>query len=189
MNFEEDVKVDVSDKKLETLAFWARLQVNLEKEIADKEEAVATLKARLKHISEGEIPSLMMEIGMSSFKLTNGSTVTTKQFYDAKLDDSNMEEGAKWLRENGHGALIKKTLTIDFDKAEGPDWDALVTEVALAIQSKAGDGLDFTAKLKQAVHHATLKAFVKEQVESGVAFPRELFKTYIGTKTIIKAGV
>lgn len=189
MNFEEDAKIDVSGKKLETLAFWAKLQVNLEKTIAEKEEDIVTLKAQLKHVSEGEIPSLMMEIGMASFRLTDGSTVTTKQFYDAKLDDSNMEEGAKWLRENGHGPLIKKTLTIDFDKAEGPDWDALVTEVALAIHSKAGDELDFTAKLKQAVHHATLKAFVKEQVESGTAFPRELFKTYVGTKTIIKSGV
>ena len=41
---------------------------------------------------------------------------------------------------------------------------------------------------KEQVHPQTLKAFVREQVESGKPFPLELFGAFLGQKATIKKG-
>ena len=46
------------------------------------------------------------------------------------------------------------------------------------------EGIPFTSDLS--VHASTLKAFVKERIEAGTEFPRELFGVHVATKAVVK---
>jgi len=45
--------------------------------------------------------------------------------------------------------------------------------------------LGYTFEAKQSVHHSTLKAFVKSQMEDGVVFP-DMFSIFIKDVAVIK---
>lgn len=181
MDFEADAKIDVSEEKLAQLSLLATKQLTIEEAILNTEVRLDSLKKDLKLVSEVAIPDLMIQIGMSRFTLTNGAEVYVKPFYAGRIDDENREEASAWLNDNGHGALIKKTLAIDFGKADGVDWKKVIAEIAATIE----EDIDVDIRLNQGVHHATLNAFIKEQVEAGNKFPLELFKAFIGNKTKI----
>ena len=83
------------------------------------------------------------------------------------------------MRDNGHEDLIKNTITCDFGRGE--DGNAKVLKETLT-----GSGVSYTDKT--AVHPQTLKAFVREQVESGQNLPLDLLGVYIGQKSVIKGG-
>ena len=59
-----------------------------------------------------------------------------------------------------------------------PTWE----EAKKFKQDLLADG--FNAVLDESVHHSTLKAFVKEQIEQGVVLP-ELFTVFIGERAEI----
>ena len=59
-----------------------------------------------------------------------------------------------------------------------------LAETFIDVASKAG----FAVDQKTEVHPQTLRAFVKERVESGDEFPMEMFGAYIGQRAIIKRG-
>jgi hypothetical protein len=46
-------------------------------------------------------------------------------------------------------------------------------------------GLGYAAEQKTEVHPSTLKAWVKERVETGETFPMELFGAYVGQRANI----
>ena len=93
----------------------------------------------------------------------------------AKAD--KIDEALDWLRNNNHGDLIKNTVSIDY--ARGEDNAAEKMKQDLRTQ-----GQSFTDKT--GVHPQTLKAFVREQTESGKNLPLDLLGAHIGQKTIIK---
>ena len=45
-----------------------------------------------------------------------GSSVEVKPFYSARIPASKSEEAFDWLRENGHGDLIKNQVSLEFGK-------------------------------------------------------------------------
>ena len=182
MDFEADAKtVAVNDERLTQLSALATKQLLIEEAILTTEVRLDSLKKNLKMVSEVAIPDLMVQIGMSEFTLTNGASIKVKPFYAGRIDDENREEASAWLTENGHGALIKKTLALDFGKADGIDWKKVIADISATINEE----IDVDIKLNQGVHHATLNAFIKEQIEAGNKFPLALFKAFIGNKTKI----
>ena len=117
---------------------------------------------------------------MSEGKLVDGTKITVQQFYNASIPKDKTDEAFKWLRDNDHADLIKNTISCDFGRGE--DGDAKILK-----ESLTNSGLSFTDKV--GVHPQTLKAFVREQVESGQKLPLDLLGVYIGQKTkIIKGG-
>jgi len=50
--------------------------------------------------------------------------------------------------------------------------------------TKAG----FSPEQKRDIHPQTLKAFVRDQVESGNEFPMDVFGAYVGQRANIKKG-
>jgi hypothetical protein len=186
MDFEEDAKIDVSEEKLKELSKLATQQLMIEQEIENKKAELDGLNKVLRSISEIKIPEAMQKIGMSEFALTNGAKIKVKPFYSGNLSEKNPRaaEGYEWLRKNGFGALIKKELSLDFGQMENVDWAYLMTKIKELIRESEGNDLEHI-ELTEGVHHATLNAFLKEQIEGGKELPLELFNAYIGNRAKI----
>ena len=91
----------------------------------------------------------------------------------------NMESAYKWLRDNGYGDLIKNEIAVPFGRGEDERANDL-------LKTLVNNG--YEPNQKTVVHPQTLKAFVKEQLESGKELPLDLLGAYAGQKTVIKKG-
>jgi len=177
---EEDMMADSqmpTDQGLGKISTLAEEYTELDDEIKDVETHLKLLKERAKNIAEKQLPDAMAEIGVAKFTLTDGSEVTVKPYYSAKISDEKREECFGWLQDHGHEALIKDEVVLTFNRGEH--------EKAEQFKAQLDEqGLDYSGKM--GVHPQTLTAFVKEQVESGAEFPLELFNVYIGQIAKIK---
>ena len=149
----------------------------LENEIKQDEEALKNKKKSAAMLSEEIIPTMMTEMSLSSIKLADGSAVEVKPVYGASIPVSKREEAFKWLRDNGLGDLIKNEVTVSFGRNE----DNKAATYAVLAQ---GQGYQPGQKLK--VEPMTLKALVRERIESGREIPSDLFNVYAGSRTTIK---
>ena len=149
---------------------------NLEDEIKNAEESVSKLKEKANTLSEFEIPKMMEEMHITKLKLKDGEAVEIKKIYSGSIPPENKEAAFTWLRENGLGDIIKNDITVTFGRGE----DNKASEYATLAQ---GQGFEPVQKI--GVHPQTLKAVVRERLESGREMPSDLFKTYAGNRTKI----
>jgi hypothetical protein len=166
-----------SEEDLSELARHAAEQLKLERDIKEAEDYLKALNDRHHKISEEIIPNKMMSIGMSEFKLISGQKISIKRFYSASISDENRVAAFDWLESNGHTDIIKHLVTVPIGRGEDDVWSATTD----FLKEK---GIVYTDEQK--IHPQTLKAFVKEQVETGSDLPLDTFKVYIGNKSIIK---
>jgi len=150
---------------------------SLENEIKQDEDALKNKKKSAAMLSEEIIPTMMIEMSLSSIKLADGSAVEVKPVYGASIPVARKEEAFKWLRDNGLGDLIKNEVTVSFGRNE----DNKASTYANLAQ---GQGFQPVQKLK--VEPMTLKALVRERIESGREIPSDLFNVYAGSRTTIK---
>ena len=122
------------------------------------------------------IPTMMTEMNISTLKLADGSAVEVKPVYGASIPVAKKEEAYTWLRENGLGDLIKNEISVAFGRNED--------NKAMAYATLAqGQGYEPIQKLK--VEPMTLKALVRERLESGQEMPSDLFNVFAGNRTKI----
>jgi len=149
---------------------------DLEDRIRQKETEVKKLKKDLDIVSGEIIPTMMTEMNISTLKLADGSAVEVKPIYGASISPDKKEEAFNWLRENGLGDLVKNEVTVSFGRNED--------NKAMAYATLAqGQGYQPVQKLK--VEPMTLKALVRERVESGQDMPSDLFNVFAGNRTKI----
>ena len=109
-----------------------------------------------------DIPEALAECGLSELKLTDGQKISVQTYYSASIPKDKINDALDWLRDNGHGDLIKNTVSIDYGKGED--------NVAADMKQKLHEaGQSFTDKT--GVHPQTLKAFAREQTETGKNLP------------------
>ena len=177
INFEEDRKESLGEvdnaKALSDQV--TKLQV-LEDEIVEQEKKLKELKRNQELLSGEVIPTMMTEMNISTLKLADGSAVEVKPVYGASIPVAKKEEAYTWLRENGLGDLIKNEVTVAFGRNED--------NKAMAYATLAqGQGYEPIQKLK--VEPMTLKALVRERLESGQEMPSDLFNVFAGNRTKI----
>ena len=146
----------------------------LEDEIANAEASVKKLKEKAKILSSFEIPEMMKDMNITKLKLKDGEQIEVSNFYSASIVDQ--DAAFNWLRNNGHGDIIKNDVTVTFGMGE----DNKAAEYAVLAQ---GQGYQPTQKLK--VEPMTLKALVRERLESGKEMPTDLFNVFAGNRTKI----
>ena len=149
---------------------------DLEDKIKEKEIELKKLKKDSEIISGEVIPTMMTEMNVSTLKLADGSAVEVKPIYGASISPDKKEEAFNWLRNNGLGDLIKNEVTVSFGRNE----DNKAVNYAVLAQ---GQGYQPIQKLK--VEPMTLKALVRERVESGKDMPSDLFNVFAGNRTKI----
>ncbi len=163
-----DAAKSLSDKVIELK--------NLEDEISNAEKSVSKLKEQAKTLSQFEIPAMMEEMHITKLKLKDGESVEIKKIYGASIPQEHQEAAFTWLRNNDLGDIIKNDITVTFGRGE----DNKASEYANLAQ---GQGYEPVQKI--GVHPQTLKAVVRERLESGREMPSDLFKTYAGNSTKI----
>jgi hypothetical protein len=183
INFEEDAvdasAVVVEDNKLANIANLATQQLVLEARIAELENSLEDAKEELKQVQEGALPNAMAEVGMSEFKLTDGTKITVKPTYLANIKPEYKDAAFGWLRQHGHDDIIKNNLILSFGRGED-------NQFAIVADQLKHMGLADHMTHKEEVHWQTLRAFVKEQLEAGEPLPTEEFGVFIVNKATIK---
>jgi len=177
--FEEDAgALKVDDDNLTGLAKLAKRAKLLEKELDELESVTKERKDQLRKLLEQTIPEALAELGMSSFKMEDGSAIDVKAFYSASIPAARKAEAYEWLREHGYDDIIKNTVSVRFGRGE----DELSARLINLLMQEG-----YPVQQAEKIEPMTLKAWVKEQVERGNEFPSELFGAYIGQKATIKS--
>ena len=177
IDFEEDRKESLGEvNNAKTLSDQVTKLQSLEDEIDEQEKKLKELKRNQELLSGEVIPTMMTEMNISTLKLADGSAVEVKPVYGASIPAAKKEDAFTWLRKNGLGDLTKNEVTVAFGRNED--------NKALAYASLAqGQGYEPVQKLK--VEPMTLKALVRERLESGQEMPSDLFNVFAGNRTKI----
>ena len=177
INFEQDRVESVTQiDAAKTLSDKVLRLKDLEDEIANAEASINKLKEQARILSQVEIPLMMQEMHITKLKLKDGESVEVKPFYSASISPENQEKAFEWLRNNGLGDVIKNDITVTFGRGE----DNKAAQYAVLAR-----GQGFEPVQKVGVHAQTLKAVVRERIESGQDMPSDLFKTFAGNQTKI----
>lgn len=151
---------------LKQLTQLANLARSAEQEIESLEEQVKASKARLTDIVEEDIPMLMAELGIESFKLEDGSSITVGDEVYASIPAASKEAAFLWLEQHNFGSLIKTDVSVSFGREQ--------LEAAVALHARlTEEGL--APEISRGVHASTLKSFLKEQLAAAAEIPLDLF--------------
>tara|TARA_R100001594_G_C3980292_1_gene249901 strand:- start:47 stop:592 length:546 start_codon:yes stop_codon:yes gene_type:complete len=172
---ESIVKIDVAMSSDITNSCNKLLET--QKKIEATEEELKKLKDVETTLSEQTIPNLMQKAGVELIKLEGGVSVEVKPFFSARIPASKSEEAFQWLRDNGHGDLIKNQVSLEFGMKQDNEAKSIIEE----LKSKG-----LPVKQKTTVHPSSLRGFVREQIQDlGRDVPADLFGTYVANKTKI----
>jgi 16S rRNA C1402 N4-methylase RsmH len=166
---------------IDDVSRMARAMIDAQKNVEETETAFKEAKARLRYISEESIPAMLIELGIKSIKLEDGSGLSIKHEVYAQIPLENRQNAFEWLNDNGFGGLIKTEVSIKYGKGE--------RELARCLSNDLKDkGLN--SSFKEDVHAMTLKAFLKEQMAKGTDIPLCLFGARpVWTTKITKTSV
>lgn len=155
-------------------------------ELLYADNAINELEKKLKDVKEikdrltyTDIPLKLAEYNLSELKTVDGSSIIVKPEYRGHISKENKDDAHTWLRENEHGDLIKNQVKTSFGKGEDKD----ATDLMMHLTE---EGIGFTHT--EAVHHSSLKAFIREQTEKGNDLPHDLLGIFVGQKATIKRG-
>ena len=174
---EKETQPDIKAEDLSNISDLGRQLAQLEEKIRVEEEHLKSLKEDYRKISEDLLPNKLRELGVSEFKLADGTSMSIQQYYSARITPENRDVCFHWLENNGLGDIIKNTVSASFGRDENDAAHDLMTQLE-------GEGHDLTQK--KWVEPMTLKAVVREQVEKGNDLPLEAFNVYVGQKIKVK---
>lgn len=145
------------------------------------EEQIKRLKAAKEKLEIELIPGLMASAGnVAKFELADGRSVTINNELYASIAAARQAEAFAWLEEHGHAAVIKDQLTIVLGRG-----DEAKKRAEKLIAAAESEGISDMSR-KRGVHPGTLQALIKEQLEEGVAVPKETFGVYQVRRAEIK---
>jgi len=159
INYDEiaDAPVPVSDDELKSIADLAERQIVLEDWIENEEARLKEGKENLAKLANELLPEAMKVAGVREFKLDNGFELELSAEIKASITKKNLEWCHEWLRDGGHGDLIKNEFKVVYGKGEDEFADNLAVHLS-------DTGRDFNQR--EFVHPQSLGAFVRVEVAS-----------------------
>lgn len=139
----------------------AETLLNVRKTVADLEAQLTAAKLEQARLEQEDLPDLMMELELTSFKMDNGASVEVVPDVQCGISEERRVNAHRWLTENSFGGIIKTGVSVEFEKGKLEEAEALAEQIGGIV--------------KESVHPATLKSFVKEQLAAGRAIPFDLF--------------
>ena len=182
---EEDFEITLSSVEsldnagLDTVAGLARKIKHQQEKVERIDRELKDEKQALLKLTDEDLPSTMADLGLSKFSLDDGSTVEVKPTYGASILVKDRPAAYEWLRENGFDDIIKNVISCQFGRGEDDQASAFH-----AFASQQG----YPTNQNESIHASTLKAFVKERIETGEDFPHTLFGAYVGQRAVIKGA-
>jgi len=139
-------------------------------DVANAQKALKTAQEQLRQLDEFDIPAYMDELGLSDFTTKAGVKIEVKSTIRASIGKRKAEAYA-WLLKNNHSGLIKRTVMVAFNAAEGKSAEALLKEL---VERNLGAG----AKQEMKVEAASLTAWARRQLKDGHEVPADIFGIY-----------
>lgn len=180
-DYSQDDRPAVGENALAQLAGLAQEQAEAEAEVARLEAELEKAKKVLRIVSEETLPGLMDELKLQQFTTTNGFRIEVKKTMRASITKEREERAFGWLEDNGHAALIKRQVVVQFGRK------ASENKLARAMLKRL-DRVGRDAAYKRKVEPATLAAFLREQMANGREIPLELFGAFEQRSTKITRG-
>lgn len=147
-----------------------RVMLLRQADVAAAEAALTAAKEALREVETVDLPELMKEVGLSSFTMPDGTRIEVRNEISCAITVEKRPEAHAWLRSHGFGGLIKTEVAASFAAGE--------SELALEAAESIADAFEREVDVIEVVHPATLKSWVKEQIEAGTPPPFELFGVF-----------
>jgi len=144
--------------------------INAQKEVATQEAKLKKAQENLRRLEEFDIPTQMETLSLSEFTTQAGFHVKVCSKIRASIGKAKVA-AHRWLIDNGHSAIIKRTIAIAFNTNQGKEAETLLDELR---KRKVG----VAVKQDMKVEPATLTSFVKKQLENGQEIPKDLFGVF-----------
>lgn len=164
---------------LQRVVQLAELLLKLRENVSRLETELDAAKKDVRRVEQEDLPDLMQELGLETFKLKTGETVEVKPEVECSITEEKRFAAHDWLSVHGFGGLIKTEVVVTFGRGEHEAAEGFAKEVA--DQGKQ-------PSLIERVHPSTLKSFVKEQMAAGNPVPFDLFGVHPYNKVKITAA-
>lgn len=160
---------------------------SLERDLVNITNRKADIEGSLRRLRETELPDLFDQAGVQKIDIPafgNYPAVSAqlRKAYGAGIsaswDDERRQAAFDWLDKNGHGSLIKTTITVSFDR---DDRSGAKKFLALLRKNK------IKFEVKSSVHSGTLTKWLRDQVERVKKMPPlETIGGFVGKEVKIK---
>ena len=148
----------------------------------DLEDQLKQVSEGIKKIERDELPEMFTNAGVSS--ITVGADGNHPAFiaervtvYTAKIPDEKRQAAFEWFEQQGYGDLVKSVINIIFGMQEHE-------ERLRVMEILAKNNVEYYTN--ESVHHQTLKAFVKREIQGGRIIPMDLLGVYVFDEVKIK---
>lgn len=175
--YEQLAQAPLGDNILAQISQTARDILEAQEEVRQREEDLKDAQKRLRVLQEDTLPELMQEAGQEELTTADGLKVSIKEIIRGTPSKDNAAAAYEWLRQHGHGGIIKSTVKADLGKA---DSDQVQKAVSALTQ------LGAPAKADQTVAWQTLGALVREMMSKGQDVPLDLLGVLIWKQAEVK---
>lgn len=141
--------------------------------IATIQMAVKMLTTDLDHIRRGDLPEMMLNLGMEEFTLAEGGSIKIKRDIAVNVKNENKPAFYSWMIKKGWQSLVKNKVIVDFPK-EGRKSAKRFVKYLKRYYTERDKGITYNEK--EDIHSQTLKAHVKRELDKGTKFPEDLIQ-------------
>lgn len=141
----------------------------LEGRIARAEQVLKDLKAEAREIKDKILPDLFQQAEMSYIAYQDLEYAVVP-FVNVSIPDEVRRDAYQWLRDSGHGGIIKATVTATFGAG-----DDTAHKIYTLLQQQG-----VSPELEERIHAQTLLKFGRECMEQGLELPEQFFSVYAG---------
>lgn len=162
---ELDEIVGPTNEQLQNITELAKRQIAAERLVSSAQGSLDEAKRNLRRINENLLPDAMTEIGMQKFTLSDGTSIDIKEAIRASISEANRPAAYQRLKEQGHEAIIRKSITITFSPGEENIYEKVIEFLDI-------NDIDYDGR--SVIHPQTLTAWVKNQLREGNPVPEEI---------------
>lgn len=179
----EENQEEVSEDSLKRISRLAKELQTKQLEFDLLKHNLEEKKKEITKLEQGSIPEAMLEVGMSSFALDTGETVSFKEEVSASVSD--YESFYEFLEERGDDGLMKITLEIG----------KVPKNILAMLTKRINEEFGILASSKLYIHPMTLKKYIKELCGVGgdtiadyslAELDEKMVKTFTYYKTKVK---
>ena len=157
----------------------------------DLESQIKSVDQSIKKIERDELPEMFTNAGISSVTVEASGNhpafvAERSTVYTAKIPDDKRQDAFQWLEQHGHGDLVKSVINIYFGMQEHEKYLEVIKLLSSHVSELFPKDRSIQFYTNESVHHQTLKAFVKREVQDGHLIPFDLLGAYIFDEVKIK---
>jgi len=169
----------MSDSKLKQLTVLGENLCELEEDIRKIEAMLNAKKNQAKQLAEVRIPDIMIDIGMSEFRLTSGYKLRVQPLLAVSIPKENLDSAETWLEDNHHGGMVKRVVEVYIPKTVGNN---VLIKLSVTLKEM---GLEY--QQKKSIHYQTLNSWARNMEKENEEIPEDIFKVYRSWTTKVES--